>query len=122
MLGPMRRALQWDPDNSALLLQMSQWSRQHWRYLWAMRNIKSANQESKKIIGYCERASAIDPYNPGGKLADFEAILMVMTDATARKERLPGLEKVIAEVTAREPGREVPMRGAWCRCCWINPQ
>jgi hypothetical protein len=110
ILSPLRQASAWDPDNSSLLLQEARWSRQHWRYYLELRDAERANQESKKILSLCERAAKCDPYNPAGKLADFEAILMVMTDVTARKERLPGAEKVIADVTAREPWREVQMR------------
>jgi hypothetical protein len=111
ILEPLRRGARADPDNAALLLELARWSRGHWDYRLALHDETAAADITKRIIGWTDRASRLDPRNLAGPLGTAEALLLFLDESRVlRKERLAALDKTISAIADRDPTREVPLR------------
>jgi len=111
MLEPLRDALESDPSNSALLLELARWERQSWLYLIERRENKLARNKAVTILNSATKAGKVDPHNLEPKLSFYEAMLrFTRENAVANKEQLSLLDKTIAQIAERDPKREVGMR------------
>jgi len=111
ILQPLNRALELDPENSQLQIELARWYRWQWRYSQELRDAEGAKYVGARALQLTERADQIDSRNLAGKLSQFETLLLF-----ARPPSKPGpaqitaLDKVITQIAQREPKLEAQLR------------
>jgi hypothetical protein len=111
IVQPMREALAYDPDNSALLIQLAKWDRWHWRHLQELKQPLIAEREGRLMLARSERAAHADPRNLTAKLTTFDTLMLFASESSpVRGEQLKALDKVIDQIAERDARREVALR------------
>jgi len=108
---PLRAAVEQDPGNSTLMLELARWQRDQWSYLLELRDSKSAAPTGLRVLSLAEQAAQIDPRNREAPLSVYESLLVFTREnATASKNQLTVLDRYIRQIADREPNREFELR------------
>jgi MFS family permease len=111
IVKPLDRALEVDTANSSLRLEKARWLRWHWHYLQELRNDQQARSVAIKLLQLANEAEQVDSHNLGGKLSQFESLILFARPPFAATEaQLASMEKLINQIAQREPTREIALR------------
>ncbi len=111
ILLPLHEAVKTDPHNSALLLELARWERNHWLYLINLDEKPAAREEALEMLKLAEQASLIDPHSLGPQFSGFESVrLFTSRYQKASDDQLNELDKYIKLIAKRQPDREVELR------------
>jgi hypothetical protein len=110
IVSPLRKAVERDPRNAALRLELARWLRPMWHYQLLL-DPQDAVYIGRETLKAASFASELDPRNPAGNKSVFEALLLYRSESkTNPRERLTGLLKFIDRIAETEPLLEVPLR------------
>jgi hypothetical protein len=111
ILSPLHDAVQLDPHNSALLLELARWERNHWLYLRNLNEKAAAQDEADEMLRLAKQAGAIDPRNSEPPYSSYTSVLQFAGKyVKASNDQLDELDKYINLIATRQPKREVELR------------
>ena len=111
ILQPLRDAVDKDPGNVALMLELARWQRDQWNFQLDLRENKQALATGLEILSLAEKAAQLDPRNKDARWSVFESLLVFTRENTiASKGQLAALDKYIALLAADQPHVEVELR------------
>jgi hypothetical protein len=111
ILSPLHDAVKVDPRNSALLLELARWERNHWLYLRNLDEKAAAQHEAHEMLRLAKDASAIDPHSSEPAFSAYTSLLLFASKyPKASDDQLDELDKYINLIASRRPRREVELR------------
>lgn len=110
ILGPLRKANEFDPTNAILLLEIARWERVLWK-INVQLDPKEAATVSKNLLRNIEQAAKLDPRSVAPDQATLEALLLYRRESNSKAtERLEAFHQTLEKVTRTHPQLEVPYR------------
>jgi hypothetical protein len=110
LLKPLKDAVEREPNNAVLRLELARWRRSLWM-LELVADPKEASQVADRLRIDTETANHFDPQNPAAKRSFLEALFLFLKNSSVLEpERITSINKLIGQLAERDPEQEVPLR------------